>query len=208
MLKDYSIIKPKTRSFISFNAHSKGLKNKINLNIKFIRKYFLNYNLRQYKNILVLGSSTGYGLSTSLTAYFSLKPFNIINVFFDRKSKGTKTASSGWYNMSHLSSKVNNNRTSVFFLNEDVFLNKTKRKVLKLLGILNIKLDLLVYSIAAPKRLDIRKNSSLSACLKPVIAKYEGKTINLDSGDVVSCILQIADFKEIYSTKYVMGGED
>lgn len=210
MEKEYATVRPKTRGFISFSSHSGGLKNKTSLNVKFIGKYVFNKKrFGEHKNVLVLGSSTGYGLSTSLVSYFGLKSKTLINVFFDRKSKGVKTASSGWYNMSFLSSKVQlDTKSSVFFLNEDVFLSKSKRKVLKILKVLGLKIDLLIYSIASPKRINLRSGANVSACLKPTLCKYVGKSINLDDGSIVNCLLQVADSKEILSTKYVMGGED
>jgi enoyl-[acyl-carrier protein] reductase/trans-2-enoyl-CoA reductase (NAD+) len=69
-------------------------------------------------------------------------------------------------------------------------------------------IDLVIYSLASPKRADSRTEKVYSSVLKPVGQPYTNRTIELDSEKVVSVTLQPANDVEIADTVAVMGGED
>jgi enoyl-[acyl-carrier protein] reductase/trans-2-enoyl-CoA reductase (NAD+) len=68
--------------------------------------------------------------------------------------------------------------------------------------------DLVIYSLASPKRTDPRTGKVHSSVLKPVGQAYTNRTIELDSEKVVSVTLQPANDDEIADTVAVMGGDD
>ena len=68
--------------------------------------------------------------------------------------------------------------------------------------------DLVIYSLASPKRTDPRTGQVHNSALKPVGQAFTNQTIELDSGKVVSVTLQPATENEIADTVAVMGGED
>ena len=69
-------------------------------------------------------------------------------------------------------------------------------------------LDLVIYSLASPKRTDPRTGIVHSSVLKPIGQAYSNRTIELDSEKVVDVNLPPASEKEIADTVAVMGGDD
>jgi enoyl-[acyl-carrier protein] reductase/trans-2-enoyl-CoA reductase (NAD+) len=69
-------------------------------------------------------------------------------------------------------------------------------------------LDLLVYSLASPTRIDPDSGTKYSSVLKPIGSAYTNKTVNLDSEQIQSVTIQPAVEADISNTVKVMGGED
>ena len=62
------IIKPKVRGFICTNAHPQGCAANVKEQIDYIQSQ--SFEGEGPKNVLVVGSSTGYGLASRITAAF------------------------------------------------------------------------------------------------------------------------------------------
>jgi enoyl-[acyl-carrier protein] reductase/trans-2-enoyl-CoA reductase (NAD+) len=71
-----------------------------------------------------------------------------------------------------------------------------------------VKLDLIVYSLAAPKRTDEKSGVSWSSALKPIGAPFRSPSINLGNDQVQQVEIGPATDAEIEATRRVMGGED
>ena len=69
-------------------------------------------------------------------------------------------------------------------------------------------LDLVIYSLASPKRTHPRTGVVYNSALKPIGRAFSSRTIELDSEKVVDVTLTPATEKEIADTVAVMGGED
>ncbi|MFP3527293.1 bifunctional NADH-specific enoyl-ACP reductase/trans-2-enoyl-CoA reductase, partial [Pantoea sp. SIMBA_072] len=70
------------------------------------------------------------------------------------------------------------------------------------------KIDLVVYSLASPKRKDPDSGEVYSSVLKPIGKQYTTKTYNTDKDQVHEVTLDPATDEDIANTVKVMGGED
>ena len=70
------------------------------------------------------------------------------------------------------------------------------------------KIDILVYSIAAPRRIHPNTGTAHESVLKPIGEPYTGKTIDLNREVITPVTIEPASDQEITDTIAVMGGED
>jgi enoyl-[acyl-carrier protein] reductase / trans-2-enoyl-CoA reductase (NAD+) len=68
--------------------------------------------------------------------------------------------------------------------------------------------DLVVYSLASPRRIHPKTAAVHKSVLKPVGAPYTNKTVDTDKGIVSTVTIEPASEQEIADTVAVMGGED
>lgn len=199
------IITPKVRGFICTTTHPLGCIHNVTNQIEYIKS---KQNKKKFKNILLIGASTGYGLSSRIALAFghNAKTFG---VFFDREGTKMKTGTPGYYNnlaVEHFAKKDNLYAKSY---NGDAFTNETKNNVIKILKNDNFgKIDLIIYSIAAPKRIDPYNGMLYKAVLKPINKSFNSKTLDTDTGQIKNIHIACASDQEIHNTIKVMGGED
>jgi enoyl-[acyl-carrier protein] reductase/trans-2-enoyl-CoA reductase (NAD+) len=70
------------------------------------------------------------------------------------------------------------------------------------------KIDLLLYSVAAPKRIDPKSGEVYSSVIKPIDKAYDNKTLDFHTGLISGIHIDKAETIEIEQTVKVMGGED
>jgi len=159
------------------------------------------------KRVLVIGASTGYGLSSRITAAFS-SGADTLGVYFERPPKPDKPASAGYYN-SLAFNKLAEGLDSVHLdINGDAFSQACKLEVLERAKEMGGAFDLVIYSLASPRRTDPESGENYRACLKPIGAVYRNKTLDTDKEEVKEITIDPASPDEIESTRKVMGGED
>ena len=208
------IIESKIKGFICTTAHPKGCAKNIQNNIK----YLLNnkkINLPNVKNVLVVGGSTGYGLASAMAATFALNA-NVISIAFERNGQAARnrTASAGMYNLAAYQREADKKNLYLKTIIGDAFANQTKEKVCNIIkSDLNKidktdKIDMIVYSIAAPSRIDPETGEKYSSVLKPIGKEYKSKGIDLSSYSMNEVAVQPATDEEVINTAKVMGGED
>ena len=100
----------------------------------------------------MIGSSTGYGLSSLLTAVFGYGA-RATSVCLERPPQGDKTASAGWYNLAEVHRLAREAGPSVTTFNGDA-LARDQDQVLASPEGERRKLDSVVYSLASPRRTD------------------------------------------------------
>jgi enoyl-[acyl-carrier protein] reductase/trans-2-enoyl-CoA reductase (NAD+) len=198
------IIKPKTRGFISLTAHPKGCEENVKEQIAFAKKRKIE---NAPKNVLVIGSSTGYGLASRIALAFGGSA-NTIGVFFERQRDADKPASAGWYNSIAFKKFATEAGLFAENVNGDAFSSTVKEQVMALIEEKLGKIDCVVYSLASPKRTDPFTGEVYKSVLKPIGEPFTGKTINVDSGEVYEVTIEPASADEIQATEKVMGGED
>ena len=66
--------------------------------------------------------------------------------------------------------------------------------------------DLIVYSLASPRRIDPVDGQTYRACLKPVGMIYKNKTLDTDRKEVKEVTINPATDDDIFHTEKVMGG--
>ena len=88
------IIKPRTRGFICLTSHPEGTAQNIKNQIEYVKN---KGNIDGPKNVLVIGASTGFGISSRITAAFGSGAATI-GVFFEKPTAPGKPGTAGWYN--------------------------------------------------------------------------------------------------------------
>ncbi len=199
-------IQMKSRGFICVNSHPEGCRRNVERQIEVV-KSGIPANTEGPRNVLVIGASTGYGLASRVAAAWGFQA-RTLGVFFERPPDRGKTASAGYYNSVAFHREAEKSGLFAASLNGDAFSDELKRSAAEIIRKQMAPIDLLVYSLASPKRAHPRTGESHQSALKPIGAPYTNKTIELDSEKVTEITIQPADEKEIADTVAVMGGED
>jgi enoyl-[acyl-carrier protein] reductase / trans-2-enoyl-CoA reductase (NAD+) len=200
------IVQRRSRGFICLNAHPEGCRRNVERQIQAILGGE-NSQRSGPKNALVIGASTGYGLASRIAAAsgFGAKT---IGVFLERPPEGNKTASAGYYNTVAFHEFARQQGLFAASINADAFASEAKRVTAELIRKELGKVDLVIYSLAAPKRADPASGAVHHSVLKPIGNSYTNKTVELDSEKVTEVTIPPATDQQIADTVVVMGGAD
>jgi enoyl-[acyl-carrier protein] reductase / trans-2-enoyl-CoA reductase (NAD+) len=199
------IIKPKVRGFVCVTAHPEGCAAHVQAWIAHVKAK--GPVASGPKKVLVIGASTGYGLASRITAAFGSGAATL-GIFFERPSEEGRTATPGWYNTIAFTNAAHAAGLYAKNLNGDAFSAEIKQQALDLIRQDLGQVDLIVYSLASPRRTHPKTGAVHKSCLKPVGASYTNKTVDTDKGLVSSVTIEPANEAEIADTVAVMGGED
>ncbi len=200
------IIKPMVRNFVCFTAHPDGCRENVKEQIDYVKSK--NTTPKEgVKNVLVIGASTGYGMASRICAAYELNA-NTVGVFFERKAEANRTASAGLYNTVAFEEFATETGNQHYSLNVDAFSNEAKQATIDLIKSKLGKIDLVVYSIASPKRTNPETGEVVASFLRSIGNPFTTKTLNVSTGKVSEVSLKPATDEEIEKTVYVMGGED
>jgi enoyl-[acyl-carrier protein] reductase/trans-2-enoyl-CoA reductase (NAD+) len=159
------------------------------------------------KRVLVVGASTGYGLASRITAAFGGNAATL-GVFFERPFEGGKPATAGWYNSAAFETAAHKAGLYAKSINGDAFSDEIKRQTIELIKADLGQIDLLVYSLASPRRTHPKTGAAHRSVLKPLGQPFTAKTVDTDKGLVTEVTIDPANEQEIADTEAVMGGED
>lgn len=199
------IIKPKTRGFICINAHPKGCAAHVQEQINYVTAQ--GEIAADIKNVLVIGASTGYGLASRITAAFACGA-NTMGVFFEKPPTESKCASAGWYNAAAFEQAAHKADLYARSINGDAFSAEIKQKTIAAIKEDFGQVDLVIYSLASPRRQHPLTGEVHSSVLKPIGKNVTQKGINTDKQTVEAVTLEAATPEEVAGTVAVMGGED
>ncbi|RAJ96933.1 enoyl-ACP reductase FabV [Aliidiomarina maris] len=199
------VIKPKIRGFICTNAHPEGCAENVQRQIKYVQQQPALASAP--KRVLVIGSSTGYGLATRIVAAFSGQA-QTLGVCFEKEPTEKRTGTAGWYNTAAFHQAAEKASLYAKTINGDAFSDELKDQVIAAIKADLGQVDLVVYSLASPKRKDPESGEVFSSTLKPIGKQYTTKTYDTDKDKVHDITLEPANDDEIYNTVKVMGGED
>lgn len=199
------IVEPKVRGFICTTAHPDGCAMNVKEQIEYVKK---NGTLENGpKNVLVIGASTGYGLASRIVSMAGCGA-NTLGVFFEKGSNGRRTATAGWYNSAAFEQEAKEAGIYAASINGDAFSHEIKdQTVAKIKGEMG-KIDLVIYSLAAPRRIDPDTGEKYGSVLKPIGAPYKNKSIDFMKGLISDAVIEPATEEEVKNTVKVMGGED
>jgi enoyl-[acyl-carrier protein] reductase/trans-2-enoyl-CoA reductase (NAD+) len=198
------VIIPKVRGFICTAAHPEGCAKNVASQISYVNTHG---KIEGAKNVLIIGASTGYGLASRIVASFGCGA-NTIGVFFEKAAEGKRTASAGWYNSAAFENEATKAGYYAKSLNGDAFSNELKEKTIALIKKDLKKIDLIIYSLASPRRTDPVTGETYSSSLKTVGKTFNSKTVDPIKGIVKEVSIDPAEQKDIDNTIKVMGGED
>ena len=198
------VVKPVGRGFLFLDSHPAGC-------AQVVRDMAAEVEQRpaERRTALVIGSSSGYGLATTIAG---LARYGIdgIGICFEKAATARRTATAGWYRTAETSALAAQLGRSWTFVNADAFADTTKEEVLDLIASQLGGIDHLVYSVAAPRRTDPRTGETYQSVLKAIGAEHTTKSLAFDDGAPVlqEVGIEVATDDEIAQTVKVMGGED
>ncbi len=199
------VIKPKVRGFICTNAHPVGCAAHVQEQIDYVKAK--GKMADGPKNVLVIGSSTGYGLASRVTAAFGCGA-NTLGIFFEKPPSDRRTGSAGYYNSVAVQAAAREEGLYAGGINGDAFSDEVKAQAISMLKENMGPLDLVVYSLASPRRTDPRSGVTYESSLKPIGDAYTMKGVNTDTLKIDEVTVEAATEDEIANTVKVMGGED
>jgi enoyl-[acyl-carrier protein] reductase/trans-2-enoyl-CoA reductase (NAD+) len=199
------IIRPKTRGFVCITSHPEGCTAHVQEQIDTVVRR--GPIAGGPKKVLVIGASTGFGLASRIAAAFGSGAATF-GVFYDRPSEEDRTATAGWYNTAAFHTAAHKAGLYAQSINGDAFSDDIKRQTLEAVRRDLGQVDLIVYSLASPRRVHPRTGVVHKSCLKPIGAPYTNKTVDTETGEVADITIEPATEAEVADTVAVMGGED
>jgi enoyl-[acyl-carrier protein] reductase/trans-2-enoyl-CoA reductase (NAD+) len=200
------IIKPKIWGFICTTAHPVGCERNVREQIEITRKQGTRAD--GPKRVLVIGASTGYGLAARISAGFGFGAATL-GIFFEKPGRETKTGTAGWYNSAAFEKFARQEGLQSWSINGDAFSDATRARAIEIIkNEMAGKVDLVIYSLAAPARRLPETGELIHTALKPLGEAFTGKTIDTDKDTLVDVTVEPATEKEVNDTVTVMGGAD
>ena len=198
------IIEPRMRGFICLTAHPEGCEQSVKNQIEYIKS---KGAIDGAKKVLVIGASTGFGLASRITSAFGSNA-STIGVFFEKPPSEGKTASPGWYNSAAFEKLAHESGLYAKSINGDAFSNEIKKQTLDLIKSDLGQVDLVIYSLASPVRMNPKTGVLHRSVLKPIGGTFTNKTVDFHSGIVSNISIEPCNEEDIENTVAVMGGED
>lgn len=200
------IIKPRTRGFICLTSHPEGTAQNIKNQIAYVQSKGKIEN--GPKKVLVIGASTGFGISSRITAAFGSGAATI-GVFFEKPAAEGKPGTAGWYNSAAFENEAHAAGLYAKSINGDAFSDEIKKQTIDLIKQDLGQVDLIIYSLASPRRTHPKTGVAYASVLKPIGQPFTNKTVDFHTGVVSDISINPIDSQEdIDNTIAVMGGED
>lgn len=198
------IIKPRVRGFMCITTHPTGCEANVKNQIDYIKR---QGSIDAPKRVLVIGSSTGYGLAARITAAFG-GGASTLGIFFEKPGTERKPGTAGWYNSAAFHQFAEQEGLYAKSINGDAFSTEVKEKAIATIKQDLGQVDLVIYSLAAPRRQHPVSGEVFNSTLKPVGKSVTMRGINTDKEEIQEFSLDAASDQEISDTVAVMGGED
>lgn len=199
------IVAPKIRGFICTTAHPEGCAKHVADQVALVKGRGPVAN--GPKKVLVIGSSTGYGLASRIAVAFGSNAATI-GVFFERPGEADRTATAGWYNTAAFEKEAQAAGLYARSFNGDAFSDAIKTEVIDAIKADLGQVDCVIYSLASPRRTHPKTGEVFKSVLKPVGEVYTNKNLNTTTGVVNEVSIEPVQGDDIAQTVAVMGGED
>lgn len=199
------IIKPRVRGFLCVTTHPVGCEANVKHQIDYVKA---NGPLENGpKKVLVIGSSTGYGLASRITAAFG-SGADTLGLFFEKEGTEKKPGTAGWYNSAGFHKYAEAEGLYAKSINGDAFSDEIKQKTIDVIKQDLGQVDLVVYSLASPRRQHPKTGEVFTSTLKPIGKDIVQRAADTDKGVLKEVQVAAANQDEIDNTVAVMGGED
>ncbi|NNL57847.1 MAG: trans-2-enoyl-CoA reductase family protein [Pseudomonadales bacterium] len=199
------VIKPRVRGFMCVTAHPEGCRQNVKNQIDYVKRCGPIADLP--KRVLVIGASTGYGLASRITAAFA-GGAGTLGLFFEKPGSEKKPATAGWYNSAAFHECAEAEGLYARSINGDAFSNEIKQQTIEAIKQDFGQVDLVVYSLASPRRQHPDSGEVFNSTLKPIGKDITQRGINTDKKEIQQVTLTAASDEDIANTVAVMGGED
>ena len=197
------VVQPKVKGFMCTTAHPEGCKAAVKGQIEYVKA---QPKTKGPKKVLVIGASMGYGLASRIAFTYSCDA-DTIGIIFDKPGKEKRTASAGWYNTAAFEEFAMADGYFAKSINGDAYSQEIKDKAIAMIREEWGKADMVVYSIAAPRR-TAPDGKTYRSVLKTIGKEYSNQAIDLMTNEISEVTIPTANQEEIEATVKVMGGED
>jgi len=197
------VVEPKVKGFICITAHPEGCKENVKRQIAYAKEHAKE---GCPKKVLVIGSSTGYGLASRISAAY-VGGAATLGIMFEREASGKRTATPGFYNTRAFEQFAQADGLYAKTINGDAFSKEIKEEAIRLIREDFGKVDMVVYSLAAPRR-SMADGTVYQSVLKTTGEPFTQKSWNVDTDVVSEVTIPPATQEEVEATVKVMGGED
>lgn len=199
------VIKPKVRGFLCVTTHPVGCDANVKSQIDYVKSQGDIQDAP--KRVLVIGASTGYGLASRISAAFGAGA-STLGLFFEKPGTERKPGTAGWYNSAAFHKYAEAEGLYAKSINGDAFSDEIKQKTIEVIKEDLGQVDLVVYSLASPRRQHPKTGEIHSSTLKPIGKSVTQRCVNTDKGIIEEVTIDPASDEEIANTVAVMGGED
>ncbi len=196
------IIEPKVRGFICTTAHPVGCEESVKRQIDYVKQHDKKEGP---KRILIIGASTGYGLASRIATTFTYGAATL-GVMYEKEATKSRTATPGFYNTEAFEAFAKSDGYYAKTINGDAFTKEIKEKTIQMIREELGKVDMVIYSLAAPRR--TVGDVTYSSVLKPITHPFTNRTLDLRTNELSEVTIPAATKEEIEATIQVMGGED
>ena len=199
------VIKPRVRGFMCITSHPAGCEANVQSQIDYVtQRGVLDSGP---KKVLVIGASTGYGLASRITAAFASEA-DTLGLFFEKEGTEKKPATAGWYNSAAFHKAADAKGLYAKSINGDAFSDALKQTTIDTIKADLGQVDLVVYSLASPRRQHPKTGTVHMSTLKPIGKDVVQQGVDTDKGIIKEFAIGAANQEEIDNTVAVMGGED
>ncbi len=199
------VVEPKVKGFICITAHPEGCREHVRRQIEYVRSKKRDA-AGMPKKVLVIGASTGYGLASRISAAFGFGAATL-GISFEKEASGKRTATPGYYNTKAFEQYAKEAGLYAASINGDAFSDGIKAEAIKKIREDLKEVDMVVYSLAAPRRTD-HDGTVYTSVIKTTGSDYTNKTLDLQKNEIMQVTVPAATEPEELATVKVMGGED
>ena len=126
--------------------------------------------------------------------------------FSERAADDKRTASAGWYYIAAFEKIAHQENLYAKSINGDAFSNEIKEQVADLIRRDLKQIDLVIYSLASPRRVHPDTGQVFTSTLKPIGHSFTSKTVDPFRREVKEITLEPATEDEVANTVAVIGG--
>lgn len=198
------VIEPRIRNNICITAHPQGCAAQVRAQVHYVKS---RGSLKSPARVLVIGASNGYGLAARIVSAFGSAAATV-GVAYERPGAPHRSATAGWYNSEAFQREAERAGIPAWNINGDAFTEEVKRETVERIKADLGEVDFVVYSIAAPRRIDPATGDLYSSVIKPIGRPFTGRGIDFLTGNLAEMTAEPATEEEVTHTVKVMGGED
>ena len=199
------VIKPRVRGFLCTTTHPTGCAANVKDQVEYVKA---NGAIADGpKKVLVIGASTGYGLASRITAAFGSGAATL-GLFFEKPGNEKKPGTAGWYNSAAFHQLAEAEGLYAKSINGDAFSDAVKQTTINTIKADLGQVDMVVYSLASPRRQHPKTGEVFNSTLKPIGKNVVQQGVDTNKNVIKEFTIEAANQDEIDNTVAVMGGED
>jgi enoyl-[acyl-carrier protein] reductase/trans-2-enoyl-CoA reductase (NAD+) len=202
------VLRPEGKGFIFLDSHPAGCAATVDAMIAETTLARAGSTGSAGPRVLILGCSAGYGLAAAVAGLYGYGA-RVIGLCYERPATARRSASAGWYRTTTLADRAAKAGLTFEPVSGDCFDPAVRAALLDRAAAALGMIDVLIYSVAAPRRTDPHTGTTHHAAVKPIGAAYQSRNVAFADGVVLrESTHEPATEAEVLGTVKVMGGED